>query len=174
MGPGRTGRQGRTDSNFKPIRVYQSKIDQSRKIVTIQTNWIPGATYNYIIQKEAVQDSAGNYLSRTDTLRFSTKNTADYGTVTLRFSNLDFSLNPVIQFSDGETVKYSYPVISSEWTSKLFPPGEYALSILYDNNKNGKWDSGKYLSGTQPEKVANLNLKLAVKANWDNERDIRL
>lgn len=163
-----------TDSNFKPIRVYQSKIDQSRKIVTIQTNWIPGATYNYIIQKEAVQDSAGNYLSRTDTLRFSTKNTADYGTVTLRFSNLDFSLNPVIQFSDGETVKYSYPVISSEWTSKLFPPGEYALSILYDNNKNGKWDPGKYLSGTQPEKVANLNLKLAVKANWDNERDIRL
>lgn len=163
-----------TDSNFKPVSLYYNKIDQARKTVTVHTNWIPGTAYNYIIQKEAMQDSAGNYLGRTDTLRFNTKNTSDYGTVTLRFANLDLSLNPVIQFSDGESVKYSFPVIASEWTSKLFPPGEFALSILFDKNKNGKWDPGNYAAGTQPEKVSNLNLKLAVKANWDNERDIRL
>lgn len=163
-----------TDSNYKPISAYYSKIDKAGKILTVNTNWIPGATYNYIIQKEAVQDSAGNFLSRTDTLRFNTKNTADYGTVTLRFTNLDLSLNPVIQFSDGETVKHSFPITAAEWSNKLFPPGEYALSILYDNNKNGKWDPGNYITGTQPEKVSNLSLKLAVKAAWDNERDIRL
>ena len=163
-----------TDSNYKPITTYYSKLDKTAKIISVHTNWIPGATYNYIIQKEAIQDSAGNFLSRTDTLKFNTKNTADYGTVTLRFANLDISLNPVILFSDGETVKYSFPISAGEWTNKLFPPGEYAISILYDNNKNGKWDPGNFTTGTQPEKVTNLNLKIAVKADWDNERDIRL
>ena len=169
-----TARAMLTDSNYKPISKYTSIIDSTRKKITIQTTWIPGSTYFYILPKDAVQDSTGNYLSKSDTIRFNTKNSTDYGTVTLRFSNLDLTRNPVIQFTDGETVKSSFPLKATEWTNNRFPPGEYSIRILYDKNNNGTWDPGNYAQKTQPEKVSSLDMKLAIKADWDNERDIKL
>jgi hypothetical protein len=60
------------------------------------------------------------------------------------------------------------------YTNKLFVPGEYEVRILYDDNKNGKWDTGDYTKKLQPEKVIALPQKLSIRANWDNERDIIL
>ena len=53
-------------------------------------------------------------------------------------------------------------------------PGEYEIRILYDDNKNGKWDPGNYSEKLQPEKVITLTQTIAIRANWDNERDIKL
>ena len=70
--------------------------------------------------------------------------------------------------------KESYPLPVMEWSKKLFIPGEYEIRILFDDNNNGKWDPGNYSKKLQPEKVISLPKKLAIKANWDNERDIKL
>ena len=59
-----------------------------------------------IIDKNAFEDSAGNKLTKTDTIRFSTKRAEDYGKLTLRFNNIDLTKNPVIQFIVGNKVKY--------------------------------------------------------------------
>jgi hypothetical protein len=57
----------------------------------------------------------------------------------------------------------------------LFNPGDYYLRILYDNNKHGKWDPGKFFGvHKQPEIVVPINTKLSIRANWDNEKDITL
>ena len=56
----------------------------------------------------------------------------------------------------------------------MFPPGDYGVRILYDKDKNGKWTPGNYLKKLQPELVIALPQKLAVKADWDNEREINL
>jgi hypothetical protein len=45
---------------------------------------------------------------------------------------------------------------------------------LFDSNNNGKWDTGDYSKKLQPEKAITLKEKLAIRANWDNERDIKL
>jgi hypothetical protein len=76
----------------------------------------------------------------------------------------------------GETLKESYIFGSSKtYFKKLFIPGEYDLRILYDDNKNGKWDPGEfYEKHKQPEKVVRVRQKLTVKSNWDNETDIVL
>ncbi|MEJ7678965.1 MAG: hypothetical protein WKG06_14140 [Segetibacter sp.] len=69
----------------------------------------------------------------------------------------------------------SLPLTSTEWQRKLYNPGEYDLRILYDNNKNGKWDPGKFFGiHTQPEIVITINTKLSVRGNWDNEPTITL
>jgi len=163
-----------SDTNYHRIPNFTTTIDSTRKIVSIKTDWQPETYYYLIIPKEAIQDSAGNFLARTDSLRFSTKKESDYGTILLRFTNLDITKHPVILFAEGETVKYSFPILESQWTNKRFPPGEYSIRILYDRNNNGKWDPGDYSKKIQPEKVISLDLKLAIKANWDNERDIKL
>jgi Bacterial Ig-like domain len=162
-----------TDTNYMPVAARIS-IDSSRTKVTVSNTWQQSMQYRLIVDTTAVSDSSNNSIARTDTIRFSARSTEDYGAVVLRFSNLDLGKNPLLQFVSGETVKESYPLTSQEWSNKLVEPGEYELRILFDNNKNGKWDPGDYSKKLQPEKVITLPQKLAVKANWDNERDIKL
>ena len=49
------------------------------------------------------------------------------------------------------------------------------MRIVYDDNKNGKWDTGEFFGKhIQPEKVLLIARKLNVKPNWDTEVDIEL
>ena len=162
-----------TDTNHKTVPALWS-IDSSRTKVTMTVKWQPETPYLLVMDTTAFADSTGNRLTKQDTLRFTTKKPEDYGNVVLRFSNLDLGKNPLLQFVQGEEVKESFPVTANEWSNKMMTPGEYEVRILYDANRNGKWDHGDYSKKLQPEKAVTLPKKLSVKANWDNERDVKL
>lgn len=162
------------DSNYKPVPAASWAIDSSRTKATLTAPWQEAMAYRIIIDTGAIVDSANLRLTKADTIRFTTRQQSDYGNVVLRFSNLSLAKNPVLQLVQGEEVKKSYPLTTAEWSNKFVNPGEYEIRILYDDNKNGKWDPGDYSKKLQPEKVITLKDKLAIKANWDNERDIKL
>ena len=162
------------DTNYKPVSNFTLTIDSTRKNISLATAWQPESNYYFILPKETAQDSSGNVLSRSDTIRIITKRTEDYGRVVLRFSNIELAKHPVIQFLEADKIKFSYPVVATEWSNKLFPPGEYTIRILYDLNNNGLWDPGNYSKKVQPEKAITLPQKLAIRGDWDNERDIKL
>ena len=162
------------DTFYKKITPIRYSTDSTAKKVFITTIWKPDEPLVLIIDKDAAQDSAGIKLAKSDTVRFTTKRAEEYGKLTLRFNDLDLTKNPVLQFVIGETVKYSYPIVSSTYTNAMFPPGEYTVRILYDKDKNGKWTPGNYTKKIQPEIVVALPQKLSVRADWDNEREINL
>lgn len=161
-----------TDTNFVPAPGVSFLLDSNK--VILKTQWTSDADYRLIIQKDAVRDSTDSILAKTDTIRFKTKSESDYGNVVLRFKDLDFTKHPVLQFVQDDVVKESFALTVKEWRNKLFPPGEYEIRILYDDNNNGKWDPGNYTKKLQPEKVVTLPKKIAIKENWDNESDIVL
>jgi len=74
----------------------------------------------------------------------------------------------------GEELYKSVPITANTWSDKLFEPGEYELRILFDSNGNVKWDPGNYKLKQQPEQAITIDKKLSIKANWDNERDVKL
>jgi hypothetical protein len=162
-----------TDTNYVDLP-YVAKLDSSSKRITYEVKWKPGQVYRLILPKEAIEDSAGTQLARTDTLKFSAKEESDYARLVLRFKNLNLANNPVLQFVQGEEVKMSYPLTGNEWSSKMFPPGEFTIRILNDLNKDGVWTPGNYDSKLQPETALTISQKLSLRANWDNERDIQL
>jgi uncharacterized protein (DUF2141 family) len=162
------------DSNYKPVPAATWTIDSSRTKVTATAQWQEGMDYRIVVDTSAIIDSANLHLTKADTIRFTAKQQSDYGNVVLRFSNLDLAKHPVLQFVQGEEVKKSYPLTTAEWSNKFVPPGEYEIRILFDGNNNGKWDPGDYSKKLQPEKAITLTQKISIKANWDNERDIKL
>ena len=114
-------------------------------------------------------------MLKTDTLKFKTKKITDYGTVRIRFKNFDPSVNPVLLFIQNDNVVKSFPLSGVELNQSIFPPGEYQLRLLYDRNKNGKWDPGQFFGKhIQPELVKTVSRKVTIKSNWDNEFDIAL
>ncbi len=161
-----------TDTNYVPVNgVFYFADSNKLKLIT---KWTEDFDYKLIIQTNAVTDKTDSTLTKTDTLRFKTKKESEYGSVVIRFNNLDFAKHPVLQFVQEDIVKASFALTQKEWRNKLFNPGEYEIRILYDDNNNGIWDPGNYTKKLQPEQVIVLPKKIAIRENWENESDINL
>ena len=150
-------------------------MDTSRKKLTLLHPWIESTGYNLILDKEFAEDTSGRKLVRADTVTFRTRRTSEYGSVRFRFLNLDMSKNPILQFVQNNQVKFTHVFVNRDFNSNLFQPGEYDLRIVYDRNRNGKWDPGEFFrERKQPEEILPLSRKITIKANWDNETDFTL
>jgi Bacterial Ig-like domain len=163
-----------TDSSFIPTQASW-QIDSSNKKLTLKVNWKENTLYNLILDKDFAEDTSGRKLFKTDTISFTTKKQVDYGSIKISFVNIDLTKNPVVQFLQSGSVIKTFPLTSAELYQGLFNPGDYDLSILFDENKNGKWDPGKFFGAKkQPELVRPLNKKITIRPNWDNEYEITL
>ena len=158
-----------------PVKNYSLARDTSGKKAVLKYAWAENTNYTVIIDTTFATDSAGKRMLKNDTLTFQTRKQSEYGLVRLRFIHLQMDKNPVLQFIQGEEVKFSHIFKNNEFNQKLFAPGEYELRIVYDSNKNGVWDTGEFFKKhLQPEKVLLIKRKINVKANWDNEVDFTL
>lgn len=77
----------------------------------------------------------------------------------VREDSIKFSLSS----SNTHSVKYN----------QLFE-GAYKLMIVYDNNNNGKWDTGNFLKNQQPEKVFVFEQTIKAIPNWELVEDFIL
>jgi hypothetical protein len=166
-----------SDTSFTPVSDYKILTDTSKKKFSIQYVWKENTRYNIIVEKDFAEDTLGRALLKSDTISFKTKKLSDYGSLRIRFKNFDLSVNPVLQFVRDNNIVKAFPLTSAEINQRIFPPGEYELRILYDRNKNGKWDPGEFFGKhLQPEIVKPIisRRKISVKPNWDNDFDIAL
>ena len=158
------------DTFNKPIVNFKVTLDTTKKIVQIKYgSWKDDMPMHLIVLKDAIADTNGVSLIKSDTLKFFTKKESEYGSVKLRFTELDLSKHPVLQFTQGDKVVDAVTLTSKEFYRKLYKPGDYELRILFDDNSNGIWDSGNFKNKLQPEVVFVLKQNFVFKANWDNE-----
>jgi Bacterial Ig-like domain len=164
-----------TDTLYTPAASYKFAKDSTNQKVLLTHTWKPSTLYHIILEKDFAEDSSGRKLLKTDTISFQTKRLADYGTLKLKFRNLDISKNPVLQFIQNDNIYKSFPLTGAEFTQPLFLPGEYEMRILYDDNKNGVWDPGVFfIKHKQPEIVKPIERRITIKPNWQNEFEIAL
>ena len=133
--------------------------------------WKAGSKYKLFLAKEYATDTSGLTAIKNDTIAFRVKSEKEYGSVRVRFSELDTAAHPVLFVYSGEEIVGRYPLTGKEFFRTMFKPGNYKLALLYDTNQNGVWDPGDYFSKPkrQPELVQPLSNPLLVKENWDNE-----
>jgi hypothetical protein len=162
-----------TDTFFHSLP-KQIIVDTSYTSLSILYNWTEQTPFKLIIPKGAIEDSAHVSLLKDDTLSFITFREADYGSIHLRFNDIDLSKHPVLQLVQNNTVIDSIPLQQKDWYAKMYRPGEYELRILYDENNDGTWTPGNFSIKKQPEIVIALSRTLNVRANWDNEAEINI
>ncbi len=164
-----------SDSNYNTLKDYKLSLDTGKTKLTLSYKWKELNYFRLVIPKESVMDTAGMTLQKKDTLKFITKKESDYGSIKLRFTNLDLAKNPVLQIVQSDNIVESIPLTSYELVRKLYKPGSYDLRILYDANKNGIWDAGSFGKiKKQPEIVRLIPKVFTVRGNWDNEVTIVL
>jgi hypothetical protein len=158
------------DTLFKPIVGYKLSIDTGNTKISLEYPWKEKQQFRLVVLKDAVTDTTGTSLSRSDTAKIITKRDAEYGSMRLRFTNIDLSKHPVLQLVVDNKVFESYPITGKEFIKKRFEPGEYDIRILFDNNQNGKWDPGSFRTKKQPELVKPFTKKLVIRPDRDTDQ----
>ena len=163
-----------TDKDFKAITGFKLEKDSTEKQLILQYPWTENTAYNLILEKDFVSDTMDNKFMKTDTIGFTSKKESDYGSIDIKITNIDSNLHPILLLMKDNKVFLQQQAKQERYKIKLFNPGEYQISILFDVNNNGRWDTGNYWKKLQPEKVVARKQTLQIRANWDNELRIDL
>lgn len=130
--------------------------------------------YKLFIEPGAIEDIFG--LSN-DTIKASIKTgkVSDYCSIFLTLRNIErFPIILELINEKGEIVAKKYAKESQEFEFTYLRPSRFMIRIIYDDNGNQKWDTGKFLLNIQPEKVYYVKTIIEAKANWEVEENIML
>jgi hypothetical protein len=163
-----------SDTNYHQVTGYSIAADTSLTTFQLQYPWKEDQFFKLVIQKDAFTDSAGFTLAKNDTISFRTNSEVMYGSIRLRFTNLELARNPVLQLIQNNIIVDSVPLTQTEFYRRLYKPGDYDMRILYDADKNVTWTPGNFELKKQPEIVIRIPRKLTIKPNWDNEVNVNL
>lgn len=114
-------------------------------------------------------------VNDTLSLKVSTKKYSDYGNLVLTLQNIK-SYPIIVQLITAEDeVKYEqFSENAQVFEFNYLEPAEYYIRVIYDENKNQKWDTGDYLEKIQPEAVDYYMEPIKIRANWDDSHVISL
>ncbi|HLU81300.1 MAG TPA: Ig-like domain-containing protein [Flavobacteriaceae bacterium] len=146
---------------------FAAEIDYKLNQLKLDFEKQEAETYYISLFPGAVTDFYGN-INDTLNYRLQTKELSDYGVLTLEVHNLE--AHPVVVqlvSVKGEVKREIYATEGTRFKFENIIPGEYLVRFLYDENKNGKWDTGNYLQNRQAERVVYYSDTLNIRANWD-------
>jgi len=130
--------------------------------------------YSITILPNAFEDFFGNV---NDTLHFNagTKKLSDYGNLRLNIQgNVVYPLIVQIVNAKAEVSASAYLEEGHVLDFRNINPGEYFIRVIFDTNKNGKFDTGRYLENRQPEKISYFDYTYQARANFDEEVKLTL
>jgi len=180
-----------TRSDLSKIR-FSSKEDSLIGEKPVKGHWQGITTFEIDHQlKEGV-----NYTLKIDTnaffdlkqftndsliANFTPQSKIEFGKLTLKLL-FNVKQNYVVQLitDQDKVIKEHYVSLSLsssnaetlEFTDVL--PGTYFAKIIFDDNKNKKWDSGNILRKHQPEKVIINSKQLKILSDWEIEEEIQV
>ena len=158
------------------VKGYQitKKINTSREY-NIKYPWKLEKEYILKLAENTFTDIYGN-KSKAYIKRFSLDTEENYGNISVKITTPDTTKNYIVQWiSEKETV-YRQDIISKnatlEYTS--YPTAKYRMRVIYDENKNGQWDTGNVRTKTQPEKTWTSEKIITLRPNWDLEETLTI
>lgn len=175
--------------NFKPIlfesltdtvwevlkpRMYFADSLIPRKLI-VQHNFEEDKKYRLFIPPKAFQ-TIDSLRNDTFELNFSTTGLKLYGNLKITLDLPKSCPQYILQLMNENNKLIDERLISLAKSEnyKHLLPGKYKLKIIFDENKNGLWDTGNYLQKLQPEKVLYYEKELTIRANWDQEIDWKI
>ncbi|WP_290700528.1 Ig-like domain-containing protein [Lacinutrix sp.] len=132
---------------------FKTEYDSLKNNYAVKFNKTQDNKYKIIILPDALTDLFEN---TNDTLNYSVKTLTEYKYFNSRIILENAKYPVIVQLTDSK-----YKVVAEQYIEKPQPvdfryldPKDFYLRVIYDSNKNGKYDTGDYLKGIQPERVS--------------------
>ncbi|MFD2099937.1 Ig-like domain-containing protein [Flagellimonas iocasae] len=160
--------------NDSLIAPYSYSLDSLENKIDFDFDVQPNQRYRFAFLPGAVTDFFG---IQNDTLDYnlSTGSYADYG-------NLRFNVGGAVRYplvvqlltEKGDVQREISATEPQTFEFSNLDPGNYVARVIFDDNGNGKWDTGSYLKKIQPEKISYYPDVIEVRANWEKEENFIL
>lgn len=140
----------------------------------LRYNWRPKRSYQLEIQEEAFTGFVGD-KNKSVTKTFTMDETENFGDIVFNVTLPDTVHQYLLQLvsEKKDVIHHSVPITQSGRVPfTKFPGGKYTLRVVYDENNNGKWDSGDIYQRRQPERVWYIGKTFIIRANWEQEEPI--
>ena len=136
----------------------------------LRGEWRPDVEYSLEIDSMAFTDIYGLHSPKIKK-GFKVPSLDTYGTLMLNIGGMD-GQRCVVQLLDSNDKTVKEAVTSADGTAQFFylREGTYYARLFVDTNGNGRWDTGDYATGTQPEEVYYFHEPIECKAKWDITR----
>jgi hypothetical protein len=162
-----------------PVDVAFSFQDHVRRNLVMDHEFEEGVSYTLDILPGAFTDMFGA-VNDTVSIAFTTTSFDDYGVLLMNISFRQDLSEPEdhagqhsyilhLLDSSGNTMQEMIVQLPGAFTFLNLTPGNYSFRLIEDRNQNGKWDTGNYLKGLQPEKVFLYQEPLQIRQNWEDE-----
>jgi len=157
-------------SNFNIIR----DTGNTRRFM-VDYRWKQNANYTLTYNANAFTDIYGD-KSKGTIKHFSVNKPENYSLLTLKMTVPDSGKSYVVQLLDDKKHILRQDVIhkSGAIVYKDYITGKYGISVVYDDNNNGKWDSGNVHLKRQPENIWVDPEIITLRPNWEQETEIKI
>ncbi|NND88531.1 MAG: Ig-like domain-containing protein [Flavobacteriaceae bacterium] len=152
----------------------KTRLDPKYNIAQFRFPMTADNSYQVTVLPGALTDLYGK---QNDTLSYliRTKPLSDYGTMQLRLENVaKYPIIVQLVDSNFDVVRERYLTEPSDISFEDISPAKYYIRIIYDDNENGRWDSGNFLNRKAPEKVIYYPTLLDIRSNFNYNETFRL
>jgi hypothetical protein len=150
------------------VKAAASFSDSLKRRLVVKHKWKEDQKYRLILP-DSIFHSLNNRSNDSLIISFRTYSIQDFGSIQLSVDIKKPSGNYIIQLLDDKESILDRQVLTTSGKVKfdyLFP-GKYKVKAVFDKNRNGHWDTGKYSLKLQPEEVRYYQQVIEVRANWD-------
>lgn len=159
-------------------RNFQLQQDSTNKnLYHIRYNWRPKKDYELVIEEGAMQTFFDDVNIESKT-RFTLDEAENYGNIHFTVNGLDSTMNYIVELIDESKEKIfdrrKLEAINPKINYTNYPGGKYSLRIIFDENKNGRWDPADVYAKKQAENIWYLNKTFTIRANWDQNEVINV
>jgi len=154
---------------------FTALLDSLNNSLNIVFKKEPDEVYRLSIFPDLVQDFFGN-TNDTVVYNLKTNKYQDYGNLELSLSG-NVSYPVIVQLTDNNGKEVKRELYAQEPKTFYFNhlnPAQYLVRVIYDRNKNKKWDTGDYLQKIQPEQISYAPKLIEIRANWEEKYDFIL
>ncbi len=151
------------------------KDPSSLKNYSLKYPWKDGKHYDVLLNEGTFIDIFGNKNKKT-TISFQLNKEENYGTMTYNVVLPDTTKAYIFELLNSEKkliesikINRSKPIIFN-----TFSTGKYNVRVIYDLNRNGKWDTGDLKKRTLPEPIWVDKKEFTLRANFEQVEQINV
>ena len=140
-----------------------------KRWLELQAEWKPGVEYSFELDSLALTDIYGTTSGKIKQ-GFKVREDKEFATLAVSLTALTDS-NVVVQLLNGQdAVVKQTRALAGTANFNYLQPATYYLRLFVDRNGNGRWDTGDFYRGEEPETVYYFPEEIECKANWDATR----
>lgn len=158
-----------------PRRNFQLQADSiNPELYHIRFNWRAKRNYELTLEEGAMQGYFEE-VNKEEKIQFTMNEAESYGDIALTFNGLDTAQQYVIELiSENKEKIFESQILSSnhQLAYRKYPTGKYSIRVIWDRNRNGKWDPADVWTMTYQEPIWYLDRTFTIRANWEQNETI--